>query len=384
MHTLSSPGLYVHVPFCRTKCPYCDFYSCTDMSGVREFTAAMTRELGCYAADFPFVDSVYFGGGTPTALPDEPLALLMKAIADRIVVSPDAEITIEANPNDLPPRRLALFRALGFNRLSLGVQSFDDRVLEFLGRRHTAGEARQAIVQARQEGFENISLDFMYAIPGQGRAAWLVTLEEALSFSPEHLSCYQLTIKEGTPFSGCVRSGELEPCSDEEQAELFLATSGFLEKSGYRHYEVSNFCRSDDLQARHNRKYWEHAPYLGLGPSAHSFDGRRRWWNAPSAGDYVRALNCAAPALPVDGSEELTGEQLRDESMLLGLRTRQGAALDTVPACPATRRMLAELEAGGLVEVSGGRVRPTARGMLVADSIAAALLGAPPRRLHCD
>jgi oxygen-independent coproporphyrinogen-3 oxidase len=412
------PGLYIHIPFCRTKCPYCDFYSCTDAPAVRDFTAALNRELLLYCKSFPAVDTVYLGGGTPTVLPDEELAVLMATVRTHVVIAPDAEITIEANPNDLSRERLSHLRSLGFNRLSLGVQSFDDAVLRFLGRRHTADEARQAIKQARSAGFDTVSLDFMYAVPGQKHEDWFATLGEALAFLPEHLSCYQLTIKEETPFFARAQTGEFEPVTDDEQAGLFMATAAFLEEHGFVHYEVSNFCRAENLEARHNRKYWEHAPYLGLGPSAHSFDGRRRWWNVRSVEEYMRRLlsnssrrekesgqagmtgkgspqeinnnaakqtasaekkepdsgfcrNEGTGELPIEGSEELTDDELRSEQLMLGLRTRRGIALDSLLENPAARQVLEKLRADGLVTVAGGRVRPTTRGMLMADSLAA-------------
>jgi oxygen-independent coproporphyrinogen-3 oxidase len=345
------PGLYIHVPFCRTKCPYCDFYSCTDMQQVKDFIRLLEKELLYYCKSFPAVDTVYLGGGTPTVLPDSALASIMTMVRRHVAVAPDAEITLEANPNDLSLERLIHFRSLGFNRLSLGVQSFDDDVLRFLGRRHTADEARESIKQGRQAGF--------------------ATLREALRFAPEHLSCYQLTIKEETPFFARVQEGSVQPCTEEEQAELFMATSAFLEEQGYCHYEVSNFCRCENLQARHNRTYWEHGPYLGLGPSAHSFDGRRRWWNVKPVEGYCEKLK--AGLVPVEAEEELTDEQLRTEALLLGLRTRKGIALDALPAPPLASRGLERLLAEGLVIVASNRIAPTTRGLLLADYVSVVL-----------
>ncbi len=396
MSAQSLPGLYIHIPFCRTKCPYCDFYSSTDMALAQDFFFALEKELLLYRENFSSVHTVYVGGGTPTVLPDELLAAIMAMVRQHVAVAPDAEITIEANPNDLSRERLANLRSLGFNRLSLGVQSFDDGVLRFLGRRHTANEARHCITRARQAGLDTISLDLMYGIPGQKQESWLQTMGEALRFSPEHLSCYQLTIKEGTPFSRSVQEGKIEPCPDDEQAELFMATAAFLEARGYSQYEVSSFARAEHCQARHNRTYWEHAPYLGLGPSAHSFDGRRRWWNVASVEEYIRVLlqgrasgqagmgavkeldsgfrrNDGLGALPVECTEELTDDQLRSEKVMLGLRMRKGIALELVRKNPGAAQVLEKLEAEGLVTISGGRVRPTTRGMLMADSLAVLL-----------
>lgn len=371
MSPQSLPGLYIHIPFCRTKCPYCDFYSCTDMQLAQDFILALEKELLWYCKRFPAAGTVYLGGGTPTVLPDGALALILTLVHRHIAVAPDAEITLEANPNDLSRQRLIHFRSIGFNRLSLGVQSFDDEVLRFLGRRHTADEARESIKQARQAGFQNISIDLMYGLPGQKQQDWFAILREALRFAPEHLSCYQLTIKEETPFFARAQEGAFQPCSEEEQAELFMATSAFLEKQGYGHYEVSNFCRSENLQARHNSIYWEHGPYLGLGPSAHSFDGRRRWWNVKPVEGYCAQLK--AGVVPVEAEEELTGEQLRTEALMLGLRTRKGIALDAAPASPLAARSLERLQAEGLVIVASNRIAPTTRGLLLADYVAVVL-----------
>ena len=371
MSPQSLPGLYIHVPFCRTKCPYCDFYSCTDMQQVKDFISALEKERLYYCKSFPAVDTVYLGGGTPTVLPDDGLALIMTMVRRHVAVAPDAEITLEANPNDLNRERLVRLRSLGFNRLSLGVQSFDDEVLRFLGRRHTAEEARRSMKQVRQAGFENISIDLMYGLPGQKQNNWFATLCEALRFAPEHLSCYQLTIKEETPFFARVQEGSVQPCTEEEQADLFMATSAFLEEHGYCHYEVSNFCRRENLQARHNRIYWEHGPYLGLGPSAHSFDGRRRWWNVKPVEGYGSKLKNGL--VPVEAEEELTDEQLRTEALMLGLRTRKGIALDAVPAPPLASRSLERLQAEGLVMVASNSIAPTTRGLLMADYVSVVL-----------
>ena len=379
MSSQTVSGLYIHVPFCLTKCPYCDFYSCTDLHFVHDFTAALAKELLVYGESFPAVDTVYLGGGTPTALPDDALAAIMAMVRSHVAVSPDAEITIEANPNDLRLERVAHLHSLGFNRLSIGAQSFDDKVLQFLGRRHTADEVRRSIGFAREAGFENISIDLMYALPGQSSEAWTDTLEQALRFSPEHLSCYQLTIKEGTPFFDSLKMGAFETCAEQAEAEFFMATSAFLAERGYGHYEVSNFTRSEKFQARHNSKYWRHVPYLGLGPAAHSFDGRRRWWNVRSIEGYIKKLAAVpdeAPiawsekTMPVEGFELLSDDQLRTEALMLGLRTRRGIALEQVLSFPHASATLQRLQADGLLIVSGNRVTPTTHGLLVADSLA--------------
>ena len=368
---------------------------------VDDFLLALEQELFCYCTSFPAVGTVYLGGGTPTVLPDSALAAILAMVRRHVAVAPDAEITLEANPNDLNRKGLTRFRSLGINRLSLGVQSFDDTVLEFLGRRHSAEEARRAIVLARQARFDTISIDLMYGIPGHTQRDWFATLGEALSFAPEHLSCYQLTIKEETPFFGLVQESVFNPAPKKNRRNCLwqLPLSG---AHGYSHYEVSNFCRSENLQARHNRIYWEHGPYLGLGPSAHSFDGRRRWWNVKSVEGYIQKLLPGKGALqeiqreaavqnkqdscsrrhdetgygfdmPREGWEELTGEQLRTEALMLGLRTRKGIALDAVLATPLASRSLEKLQADGLITVVDNRIVPTNQGLLLADYVAVEL-----------
>ena len=256
----------------------------------------------------------------------------------------------------------------------------------FLKRRHTARQTLRALELIRAAGFDNLGLDLMYGLPGQTLDAWLKTLETALSFAPEHLSCYQLTIAAGetpalpTPFARLAARGELILPDEETQRDFFLLTRQFLEERGYLHYEVSNFARMEEPQAgglchyccRHNRKYWSHTPYLGLGPAAHSFRDGRRWWNFSSVGQYCAALNTGGA--PVAGSETLTPEQLRLEALCLGFRTREGVALEVIRQFPGWKAVLAELQESGLVQLTAGRVAATPEGLVVADRLPLSLL----------
>jgi oxygen-independent coproporphyrinogen-3 oxidase len=326
-------------------------------------------------------DTVYFGGGTPSILPVEELARIVGQAGRRLGVREDAWICLEANPEDVTAESLRAWRALGVRMLSLGVQSFDDGELRFLGRRHTAAQAVRAVEMAREAGFETVSVDLIFALPGQSEAAWRRNLEQAVALAPDHLSCYELTVHEGTPFERLRRRGELVEEDDEARAERFLFTHRYLADAGYPGYEVSNFARTPEHRSRHNRKYWDHTPYLGLGPSAHSFDGeRRRWWNERKLADYRRLL--AAGAAPRVGEETLSRDELALEALLLGLRTVAG--LERVRfaarfgADPASAVPVAELASRGLMVVDGDRLRPTLDGLVIADSLAVAIADALP------
>jgi putative oxygen-independent coproporphyrinogen III oxidase len=376
----TAPGLYVHIPFCKTKCPYCDFYSITDESRISAYLAALSAEARLYRDQFPAFDSLFLGGGTPSLLASVQLSTLMGNLRRHFVFAPDSEITLEANPDDLTADKLMLFRDLGINRLSLGVQSFDEAELRFLGRRHTARQTAAAIELIRAAGFTNLGLDLMYGLPGQSPDAWRKTLETALSFNPEHLSCYQLTIEAGgtpalrTPLARRVARGEISLPDEETQRDFFLLTGQYLTAHGYLHYEVSNFARQGPQAGglcyyvcRHNLKYWTRTPYLGLGPAAHSFLAGRRWWNFSSVGDYCSSLNAGRP--PVAEAETLTPEQIRLETLALGFRTREGVSLATLRERPGADSLVAALTQAGLVRVDCDRVIATANGLVLADRL---------------
>jgi oxygen-independent coproporphyrinogen-3 oxidase len=360
-------GLYVHIPFCRQKCRYCDFYSIPSTSLVTEWLQALDQEATLYKDRFPFFDTLYLGGGTPTLLTGEDLAGLVAILRRHFALCPDAEVTLEANPNDVTPEKLNLFRELGFNRISLGVQSMEDRELAFLGRTHSARQAALAMERIRAGGFPGFGVDLIYGLPGQTEAEWRRTLKETLTFSPTHISCYQLTVSRGTPLWEMQEAGLFQPPDEEQERRLFLAASEVLEGKGFVHYEVSNFSRGTLHSCRHNVKYWERAPYLGLGPSAHSFQGDTRWWNHRSVREYCRDLNRGRR--PVQGSERLSEEQAELERLSLQLRTRAGTSIRELGCREKTDRVLPGLIEAGLLEVMGERAVPTREGFLVADRL---------------
>jgi putative oxygen-independent coproporphyrinogen III oxidase len=372
MNPQDPPGLYVHVPFCRTRCPYCDFYSNTSVSLIPAWLEALEREAELYSGRFFAFDSLFLGGGTPSLLDDRQIASLFRCLTRHFRFAGETEISIEVNPDDVTRERLRLFRELGINRVSVGAQSFNEDELRFLRRRHTAEGTARALDLIRSEGFSNLSLDLIYGFEAPGLRGkhfetWAETLRQALHYRPEHLSCYQMTVEDGTPLSKMRELEKFRMLDEEEERELFLFTSRFLEEHGYTHYEVSNFARSPSSMCRHNLKYWRHVPYLGLGPSAHSFDGLRRWWNVRSTGGYCRSLAEGKP--PTEGSETLTGEQLRLEHLFLGSRTMDGFGLDLVQDRSNYEAVLSNLREEGLVELTGSRIVPTRTGYLVADSL---------------
>lgn len=361
-------GLYVHVPFCQSKCPYCDFYSLTSAELLPAYLEALRREVLFYKDSCSRFDSLYLGGGTPSLLDGAPLGALVQILRRHCHFAADTEFTLEANPEDVTPEKLRLWRDLGVNRLSLGAQSLDDQQLRFLKRRHTAAQTRRALARARAAGFANLGLDLIYGLPGQSPEAWRRDLEEALHFAPEHLSCYLLTAAPGTPLSRQAARRAFVLADEETQRTLFLSTCEFLEGRGYLQYEVSNFARGEEHLCRHNRKYWQRLPYLGLGPAAHSFRDGRRWWNHRDLKRYCRDLE--AGRAPIAGREILTPEQIRLETLYLGFRTREGVPLEVIRGHRRGPELLAKLEEEGLaVRLDGSRLQATPRGLVVADRL---------------
>jgi oxygen-independent coproporphyrinogen-3 oxidase len=360
-------GLYIHVPFCRSKCPYCHFYSTTSLGLIPDWLEAVKKEALLYQGLFSSFDTVYFGGGTPSLLSPAVLGELVEFFQNRFCLSEDCEITLEANPGDLDRETTRELRKTGLNRLSLGVQSFSEEDLMFLGRRHRVPEAVQAIEACRSAGFENLGIDLIFGLPGQTSVHWQKGLALALSFEPEHISTYQLTLEEGTPLGNGVAQGRVRLWGEEKSAQSYLETSRILESRGYLHYEVSNFARGENRISRHNRKYWQQVPYLGLGPSAHSFLNHRRWWNPASLEEYLDRLRGGQK--PAAGEEVLSPDQMRMESLLLGFRNREGVAVDQLRLNPTRRAVLAELEASQKINWQKNRLVPTPRGYLMADRL---------------
>jgi oxygen-independent coproporphyrinogen-3 oxidase len=368
-------GLYLHIPFCSKICPYCDFAVTTGGARRRaEFVEGLIAEAGLWAGE-PFAfDTIYFGGGTPSALAPEELARIVEALRSSFAVDPQAWIFLEANPEDVTPESLAAWRSLGVRTLSLGIQSFDAANLSFLGRRHDPVEARRSVSLAREAGFDTVSVDLIYGLPDQEVADWRRDLEAAVELGPDHLSCYQLTVHEGTPFGRLAERGRLAELPEPAQADLFLLTHTFLAEAGWPGYEVSNFARGPEHRSRHNQKYWDHTPYLGLGPSAHSFSGTRRWWNERQLGPWQARVGLGER--PVAESEELEAEQLVLEDLMLGFRTYAGVDLGRIrerhgiDLLPKNAPFVERLAAEGRVTVEGNRIVPTLTGLAVADSLA--------------
>lgn len=369
----SAPGLYVHVPFCKTKCPYCDFYSITGGVAIGRWLEALSREAAFHRGAFGTFDTLYVGGGTPSLLDEREIHRLFDTLRATFDFAPDSEVTIEANPDDVTPSRLDAWRQIGVNRVSLGVQSFDDSELRFLRRRHDAAKAHEAIALFHRAGYVNIGVDLMYGFAGQSIESWERSMRHALELSPEHLSCYQMTIEGATEFGRMLETGELKPINEESERAFFMKTSEFLTSHGYIHYEISNFAREETLLSRHNHKYWRHAPYLGLGPSAHSFRNGKRWWNARSVDAYCGALESGGS--PVDGMETLSEDELAFEEIFLGFRTRDGVSLEALGRYPGWRGALESLVAESLVIVASGRAVPTVKGFCLADRLAVAFAG---------
>ena len=319
------PGLYIHIPFCLSKCGYCSFYSIKSINLISAFSSALNREMEFYCNHFQSFDTIYIGGGTPSLLTAKQLAEIFIAINKFYKIESLAEITIEVNPGDVSADYFRSLRSLGINRLNIGIQSFNDSLLKFLGRRHSEKDAIEAIDAARTAGFTNVGIDLIYGVHHQDIKLWKRTLQKTLSFFPAHISCYQLSLEVRTPLNKKYGAEGIKLPKEEQQAKFFLATSEELENAGYIHYEVSNFARGENLKSRHNMKYWQHVPYLGLGPAAHSFLNNKRWWNKPSVKNYLREI--AQDKMPVENAEELTTEQLQLETLFLSLRTKAGIDL---------------------------------------------------------
>jgi len=326
-----------------------------------------------YRTRFNPFDTVHIGGGTPSLLSPQQLENILIRVRENFNLISNPEITIETNPADLNRSFLESMRENGINRINIGVQSFDEKVLGFLGRRHSVKQAISAVEASRKARFHNLGVDLIYGVPDQDMGSWLDTLKQATVLSPEHISCYQLTLEAKTPLGIRYQAGEFSMPGEELQHEFFMKTSEFLEDAGYIHYEVSNFARGKEHTSRHNQKYWDHSPFLGLGPSAHSFQYNQRWWNHRSLDQYLAAIN--AGNLPVEETETLTMEQLRLEALYLGLRTKKGIFLQDFEnqyhydLFTEKKKILTRLEEEGFISIQDGYLYPTQTGFAVADSL---------------
>ena len=382
-------GLYIHIPFCQSKCIYCDFNSysgCDALYG--PYQAALYQEMSLVQSHLvqedtlPICRTLYVGGGTPTALPAADLAQVIENARQTFAIAPDAEITVEANPGTVDAATLRQLGDAGVNRLSLGVQSLDDRLLRMLGRIHTAAQAVQAVCDARAAGLDNVNLDLIFGLPGQTLDGWQKDVQCALGLSPQHLSMYALTVEGGTPLATSIDAGSLPPPDDDLAAEMYEWAETVLERAGYTHYEISNWALPG-YACRHNRVYWRNEPYIGLGAGAHSWRQGVRWSNRYVPAGYIAALN--EGQRPVESEEAIDRATEMGETMMMGLRLlregvsfarferRFGVAMAEVYGCE-----IEGLVARGLLEQHSDGIRLTQQGHLLGNQVFVEFL--PPAR----
>ena len=372
-------GIYIHVPFCRSKCQYCDFYSVTTkelslLDSYRKAICEHIREAGGQAPDY-LVDTIYFGGGTPSFFGAEGMAAILTAIRKSFDVSPSAEITFEANPDSVSKHLLRRLRSEGFNRVSLGIQCDDDEILEKIGRPHNYQQAVDAVQLIRRKGFRNISVDLMYGLPGQSLEAWLQTLENVLKLRPEHISCYGLKVEEGTPLYEVQEYANL--ADDDTQADMYLGAIEILRDHGYRQYEISNFCRKGHV-SRHNLKYWNGEEYLGFGPDAASDFGGRRFTAVRDVHAYIDGILNGGMVLRE--VQEVPPRERAGEYLMMRLRTAMGIVPDEyerkflLPFAPLEAALETFRHRNLAVRTYDGRWHLTPQGFLLSNTIISDLL----------
>jgi oxygen-independent coproporphyrinogen-3 oxidase len=374
-------GIYIHIPFCRSRCSYCDFATGMYSAAMAErYVHSLVNEIGSWReVESPAViDTIYFGGGTPSLLSPLQLETLLNSVRKRFRVSPDLEVTLEMNPGTVTPETLAKFRSLGVNRASFGAQTFDDSELARLGRSHTSDDTRRTFRYLRDAGFANVSFDLIAGLPGQTMAGWRRNLDEAFSLRPEHLSFYLLEVHEGTPLANHIKSG-LQPKPDEDlAADMYEVMLDKASEAGYEHYEISNLCLPG-YESRHNTKYWTAAPYYGFGCSAHSYDGGfRRWANERELARYMEIIEQDRRAIVSE--TQLTEADRQAEAVFLGLRMMQGFSfteyqlLFGVDLREKHENDLARFREAGLIECNGDLLRLTKAGALLSNEVFAAFV----------
>jgi oxygen-independent coproporphyrinogen-3 oxidase len=375
-------SIYLHFPFCLNKCPYCNFASCVvHPIPERQYIKALLGELNFIVKQYSLqgicVKSVYFGGGTPSLFSTSSLETILNALSKNFLLAENAEITIEANPGTIDKVKLRSYHSLGINRLNLGCQSFQDRLLGVLGRIHNGHQSLEAFSLARQCGFDNVGIDLIYAIPGQTLADLETDLETALNFYPEHIAAYELTVEKETPFSSMVAHGKLSIQNEDKQIAMFHLCHDRLEAEGYSHYEISNYARPD-FYSIHNMRYWQLRSYIGLGAGAHSYvksPHRKVFWglhweNPSSWKEYT-----FGKALCSRKEEQLTRKQVIQETLFLGLRMQEGIAVSEffdifgTDALKPYEEFFEQLESNGLITFQEDRLRLTKEGMLLSDEI---------------
>lgn len=371
-------GIYIHIPFCKTRCIYCDFYSTTRSELKERYIHALCRELEIrrqYLQGEP-IETIYFGGGTPSQLSGEDFQQVFDTIEKTYGMKQVQEITLEANPDDLTPQYVQTLANLPFNRISMGLQTFDEVTLRLLNRRHTAAQAITATKCCREAGFRNISIDLIYGLPGETVERWEHDLTQAIALNPEHISAYHLIYEEGTPIYKMLQQHRVNEVNEESSVHFFSSLIDRLTAAGYEHYEISNFCRPG-YHSRHNTSYWQGIPYLGCGPSAHSFNRYEREWNIASLNKYLNGIESGERAYE---AEILDTTTRYNECIITSIRTNQGLSLTKLKEEFGTElwqyclSMAAPSIKNGMLEEREGNLRLTRKGIFISDSIMSDLL----------
>lgn len=371
-------GIYLHIPFCKKRCIYCDFFSTTCKEQKTAYIRALCHELTDrkdYLKGEP-IETIYLGGGTPSQLAKEDFEAIFSHIYKVYKVTPNAEITLEANPDDLTSEYISMLRTFPFNRISMGIQTFQETTLKQLQRRHTADQAIRAFQGCRTAGFQNISIDLMYGLPGETLTSWKKDLKQALSLHPEHISAYHLIYEEGTPLWKLREQHKVEEADEDLSVSLFGTLIDELTTAGYEHYEISNFCRPDKY-SRHNTSYWRGIPYLGCGPSAHSFNGTTREWNVSSIDLYIKGIEGNQRDFETENLDQTTRY---NEFIITTIRTVWGTPIEKLKQefgnelWEYCRKMSAPYLENGKLEVHEGALRLTREGIFISDSIMSDLL----------
>jgi oxygen-independent coproporphyrinogen-3 oxidase len=368
-------GVYVHIPFCVAKCNYCAFNSYAGLEHLHaDYVEAVKREIREWVRgrEPALASSVYLGGGTPSAISTELLGMILQACRESFAAAADTEISVEANPGTVSSTSLSALRGQGVNRLSLGAQSFDDRVLETLGRIHTAADVKRGYESARHAGFQNVNLDLIYGIPEQTLEGWQRDLSVAIELEPEHLSLYCLTVEEGTPLAKSISRGEVPSPDPDLAAEMYTCAEERLAEAGYVHYEISNWAVGG-RECQHNVTYWRNLPYLGFGAGAHSFDGRCRYCNVASPEEYVQRV--AGGRDVIADRDEIDETLEMSDTMIMGLRMCQGVSFNNfeerfgVSAIQVYGDQIRELIGLGLLDAHASVIRLTTRGRLLGNEV---------------
>lgn len=375
---IAMAGIYLHIPFCKTRCIYCDFYSTTRNELKSRYVQALCRELEMRKEYLKGeeIETVYFGGGTPSQLGKEDFELIFDTIRTHYGLTHCREITLEANPDDLSKEYLQMLASLPFNRLSMGIQTFDDATLKLLRRRHNARTAIEAVSRCRQAGFHNISIDLIYGLPGETKERWINDLQQAIELDVEHISAYHLTYEEDTPIYKMLKQHQISEVDEDSSLEFFTLLIEHLRKAGFEHYEISNFCRPGKY-SRHNTSYWKGIPYLGCGPSAHSFDGTTREWNVSSIDLYIKGIEENQRAFEIEYLDKTTRY---NEFIITTIRTVWGAPIEKLKQTFGNelweycRKMAAPYLENGKLEIHDGALRLTREGIFISDSIMSDLL----------